>query len=100
MFHKHAFAVQIGCPGRAPAGRTIGVAVKGSRPRRIVTGVWQRNPISGRLELAWQSAADDVASHDSDEPSSRSSAPHWRRADVVWNRARAARVILPDSKAA
>lgn len=55
MFTKYAFAVRGARRGKAPVGARMFPAA--DRPRTGVTAVWQRDPISGRLELQWQSAA-------------------------------------------
>lgn len=69
MFRKHALTLRIGPRAVIAAGNARVVGANRSR-ERIITAVWQRNPVSGRLELKWQamfaradsSNADDVAS--------------------------------------
>lgn len=57
MFAKYVGAVRIGRRGKAPVGRARIVRGADRLPCRI-TAVWQRDPISGQLELRWRSAAE------------------------------------------
>lgn len=55
MFAKYALAARLAPRGKAPVGGAR-IVVAADRPG-CVTAVWQRNPISGRLELRWQTGA-------------------------------------------
>lgn len=74
MFYKHALAVQIRRHGRAPAGRTIGVAVFGDRPRRIVTAIaiLAAAMVGGGMGLAY---GQEVSPASGSPPAPESSSP-------------------------
>ena len=56
MFAKYALAARI-APRKAPLGGAR-IVLAANRPRRRVMAVWQRNRISGRIELRWRPAAE------------------------------------------
>jgi hypothetical protein len=100
MFGKYALAARIGRGGKAPAGKAR-VALMAVRPHCRITGVWQRNPISGRIELTWQVALEARRQRDADEAPSRRTRLPTRRALVVARHPGAAvDIIQPDHRAA
>jgi hypothetical protein len=100
MFANYAWVARVGLGGKASAGKPRDV-LTADRTHGRVTAVWQRNPISGRLELAWQSALETRGQRDADDIPSRQFRSSDGSARAVRRHRRAAvDIIQPGSRAA
>ena len=101
MFAKNVLAAaRIGARGAARVGG-LGTVLVADRPRYRITAVWQRNPVSGRLELGWQSAAGTREDREPDDVPGRRSRSPGRGMLVVGQDQRAASAFLaPGCRAA